>query len=226
MSSDRLQVMRGRTAPAFTPAPNTRPPTPEELGDQTAKADTRKYVGNVASGYNAKREQSEKWLHENAIIESMLSTLPRGTSILDVPVGTGRFFDIYRKFGFVVEGLDVSTDMLKEAEKNIRDDDQIVLGEGSVLNLPCRDKSFDVAIMCRLSRWLQPVDCMVAFRELQRVSKGGVIWTARVRDHPHARPYTIWEEALHKGWRISGDIGLPGDPSYRIICAEPDDVVA
>src|SRR3990167_5525647 len=76
-------------------------PNPELLKQSGAG----KYNGAIAKGYDAKREDSEKWKAEDRIMRGMLTDLPRGTSVLDVPVGTGRFIPFYEEFGFNVLGL-------------------------------------------------------------------------------------------------------------------------
>ena len=58
---------------------------------QVTQGGAEKYVGQVAQGYDAKREQSPKWQIEQRVIEDMLSDLPAESVVLDCPVGTGRF---------------------------------------------------------------------------------------------------------------------------------------
>lgn len=191
----------------------------------------RKYVGPVATGYDAKREDSLKWKLEQAIIEGYLADLPEGSWVLDCPVGTGRFLPFYQENKFVVRGLDLSEDMLREAETKIVDKMRVRLGLGDVRDLKneqqnpkfsvLADKSNDASIMCRLTRWLSPDDCVRAMAELQRVTRDRIIFTARVRNHPHARPYELFQSALN-GWHIAKDEGLAGDENYRVIMLRPE----
>jgi hypothetical protein len=55
---------------------------------------------------------------------------------------------------------------------------------------------------------------------MQRVARKRIIFTARVRDHPHARSYDMINGLLN-GWKITRDEGLPDDDAYRVIMLEP-----
>ena len=179
-----------------------------------------KYHGAVAKGYDAKRVKDEKWVCEQRIIEDMLSDLPPDSTILDCPVGTGRFIPFYQDKGFQILGMDLQEDMLREAARKA--DPKRARGElriGDVRATGLEDRSVDAAVMCRLSRWLSPDDCQVALRELQRVCRKRIIWTARVANHVHARSVELFEQALD-GWVITrNEAGYVLD--YRILMAEP-----
>lgn len=175
-----------------------------------------KYIGAVAAGYDAKRAQSRKWLAEQRIVESMLDGLPAGAWIVDCPVGTGRFLPLYAERKYQVWGCDKSLDMLAQAApkagRNVR------LTHADILRgLPINDKSVDCAVMVRLSRWLSKDECRAAMAELGRVARRRIIFTARVRNHVHARPYELF--ALD-GWHIVRDEEADG-PDYRVIAMEP-----
>lgn len=186
------------------------------FGDALLGAD--KYVGAVAQGYDAKRENSDKWKIEQRIVEDMLSDLPSGDWVLDVPCGTGRFFPFYEKKGLLVKALDLSEDMLRQASERMKDNVRL-LRTGDARDTQLQDKSVDAAVMVRLTRWLSPEDCQRTMCEMQRVSCKRIIWTARVANHPHARPLKLFEDVLD-GWHIVKN--LPGsDLDYRVLCAEP-----
>ena len=179
----------------------------------------RKYYGEVASGYDAKRENTPKWTTEQNIIENMLDDLPGGTKILDAPVGTGRFVDIAKEKDFFVFGVDASEAMISEASAKIGDDGRFSLRVGDVRDLAIFDDAIDVSMMIRLSRWLTPDDFVAALKELQRVTKDRIIFTSRVRNHPEARGYDLINSALD-GWVIFAD--EPGYvDDYRIIQLRP-----
>lgn len=175
----------------------------------------RKYRGDVATGYDAKRQDSPKWAEEQRIIEDMLSDMNAGDWIVDIPIGTGRFIPFYEEKGFCWRGFDVSVDMLQQAAAKVTNDKKAHLEEGDVRNIPLQDKSCNAAVMCRLTRWLSPADCQQAMRELQRISRERIIFTARVRNHQHARPYGLFTSVLD-GWQIHRDEEADG-PDYRII---------
>ncbi len=198
----------------------TDEPSPPKHKTQGGGA--RKYRGEVAKGYDAKRENRPKWIEENRIIGGWLSDLPPGTTVLDCPVGTGRFLRLFEESGFNVICMDASEDMLIKAHEIgsvVKND--YVIGDACDTKLP--DKIVDLVMMIRLTRWLSPEDCIRALKEMQRVAKKRVVFTARVR-HPSrpdlVRGYDIIEAALD-GWKITKDEGLPDDDAYRIIQLEP-----
>ncbi len=186
----------------------------------------RKYRGEVATGYDAKRESSPKWAAEQAIIEDMLSGLKTGIwtpefkpAVVDIPVGTGRFVPFYEKSNYCWHGFVVSVDMLKQAAGKTTNRQKARLDEGDVRSIPVPDNYCQAAIMCRLTRWLSPDDCQQAMRELQRIARERIVFTARVRNHPHARPYGLFTSVLD-GWQITRDEEADG-PDYRVIMLEP-----
>ena len=179
----------------------------------------RKYRGDVATGYDAKRENSPKWHNENRIISDMLSDVPSGSWIFDCPVGTGRFIPLYEEKGFLWRGMDVSEDMLAQSAAKVTDKKAAHLMVGDIRSTGLKDKSNNASIMCRLTRWLSPQDCQAAMRELQRITRDRIIFTARVHNHPHARPYGLFTSVLD-GWAITRDEEADG-PDYRVIMLEP-----
>jgi SAM-dependent methyltransferase len=93
------------------------------------------------------------------------------------------------------------------------------LESGNILQTGLPGKSVDCAINCRISPWLSQEECQQMMREMQRVCRKRIIWTARVANHPRMRPRELFENVLD-GWRISRD--LEGyEPEYRILMAEP-----
>jgi ubiquinone/menaquinone biosynthesis C-methylase UbiE len=188
-------------------------PTPVETNG------ARKFQGAIAEEYDKKREQSPKWTIEQAHIEDMLSDLPSGSIVFDCPCGTGRFFSFYHLRGLKFVGMDISPDMLMQAANRVVDPSMCDLMEGDIRATGGADKIVDASVMCRLTRWLSPDDCVLALKELQRITKSKIIFTARVRNHPHARTYALIESALD-GWKIARD-EAGADLDYRIIELRP-----
>lgn len=193
---------------------------------QQPQSGADKYHGAIAAGYDAKREQSPKWVLEQRIIENMLDDLPEGATVLDAPIGTGRFLPYYGRRRFHVYGMDISGDMLNQAASKVqtlagRTDfapASLNLGQGSVTDVPLPDNSVDAAVNVRITRWLSPDECQQMIREMQRVARKKIIWTARVANHKHARSLDLFETALD-GWRITrNEIGI--DMDYRCLLAE------
>jgi ubiquinone/menaquinone biosynthesis C-methylase UbiE len=180
----------------------------------------RKYVGDVAAGYDAKRENSAKWRTEQQLIESLIGEFPEGATVLDTPVGTGRFIPAYERKGLKWTGIDLSSDMLTEAGAKVTRPELAKLRTGDVTRLDeiTGEKSFDLAIMCRLTRWLSPAQRFTALGQLQRATRKGIVFTARIANHPHAYPMQDIEAALD-GWAIAGNLEC-ADPAYRVIVLE------
>lgn len=199
--------------PADAPAPGVPVPQPVAGG-------ARKYHGAVATGYDAKRQESPKWHEEDRLVREYLSDIPSGDWVLDCPIGTGRFIPFYEEKGFQVVGIDLSEDMLQEASKKITKPKQFRLQQGNALVLKRDPKSVDVAVMVRLTRWLTPEERDRALREMQVVARKRVVFTARVRNHPYAYPYEEIESSLMDGWTIARDEPA-GEENYRVIALEP-----
>src|SRR3990167_3957551 len=126
-------------------------PDPSEAGQGA-----RKYSGKVAQGYDQKREDSPKWQAEQAIIESMLDELPFGSWILDCPRGAGRVFEFFYEENFLLRASDASADMLRLAAQKVVDPMKARLAQADIRALPLDDKSVDVAVAVRITRWLSP----------------------------------------------------------------------
>ena len=158
------------------------------------------YFGDVATQYDAKRAGS-KWQGEQEAVRGLLGRLRETLgdySLLDIPVGTGRFLEFYREFGVAATGLDVSGDMLAEAEKKASAlACPIRLELGNVLDLRARAGGFDVALCIRLANWLD-ADCLAkALVELSRTARRFVVFGVRV--YPEAE--RSWPRALVQGLR-------------------------
>jgi len=175
-----------------------------------------KYTGQVASGYDAKREQSPKWTCEQRIIESWIDDMPEGSVILDAPCGTGRFFSAYERNKHLVLGLDISPDMIAQARVKITQPNLFKFGIGDVRSVPLENKQVDATINVRITRWLSPSDCVRMMKEMQRVSKDRIIITARVANHLHARTVELFQSALEEDWSIvRNEVGYVMD--YRVL---------
>lgn len=208
-----------------------------EYYDASPKANL-KYIGAVASGYDAKRMDDPKWQAEQEIIESMLSEYPQGTWILDAPCGTGRWLDICKAKGFIYRGLDISEDMIKQAAAKLGNQTPIArfnqpdgsavevpqfsIAQGNVLSTGIPDKAADVAVNCRITRWLSPQECQQMFTEMQRVARRAIIMTARVADHQHMRPLQMFEAVMSPDWRLADSVA-GYQPQYRVFRFRHDD---
>lgn len=121
------------------------------------------YVGTKAKNYELKRRSASKWKAEQKVVESLLS---KGTgTVLDIPVGAGRFLDVCSASGRGLIGMDVSEDMMQVARLK-----GIVCRHGNVLNIPLADKAVQTVVCLRLLNWLQGNAVEEAVIELRRVA--------------------------------------------------------
>lgn len=110
------------------------------------------YTGGTAIDYEASRIHKSQWRMEEEVLSTMLDhALPHGGRVLDVPIGTGRFLELYKNRGLAVTGLDVSADMMAQAEDEARRlgmDAQISLGDATAL--PDLGDSVSLVVCIRL----------------------------------------------------------------------------
>lgn len=125
------------------------------------------YTGVKAKSYERTR-QGGFWDREQAAMTRVLATVPHGATLLDVPVGTGRFLPLYAERSLKVVGVDKSEDMLAEARKKSRD---AVLQTGDLFDLVFPPGHFDYAVCVRLLNWLETDELPPAFSELGRVAR-------------------------------------------------------
>ena len=140
------------------------------------------YIGDKAETYDSKRTSSKKWRHEQNVVHRVLRSLPHGCTLIDVPVGTGRFIELYRELGIVASGVDISNDMIARAtEKAETLGFEIDLHQGSIFEIPAANRSFDCALCIRLLNWLNLADVELALRELSRVSNKFIVVGVRMK---------------------------------------------
>ena len=84
-------------------------------------------------------------------------------NILDIGCGTGRYGKSLADKGFLVVGIDRSSDQLEQAKKII----QTV--QGNATSLPFSNNSFDVCTMILMLHHLSTADRLIAFSEVNRV---------------------------------------------------------
>lgn len=177
-----------------------------------------------AEQYEAKRADSNKWREENTGVEKMLPTGIK--TVLDVPVGTGRFYYLYNRRGIEATGIDSSLAMLKEAAKKGMTD----LKQGDIRNLKFKDKVFNAAVCVRLFPWFEPKEVRHSLKELARVAdvliigirtkegeafcKNGALW-----NHSHTE-FLNWVDYIEYKIEDNFPCGNGGNVIYRLIPCE------
>ena len=178
-----------------------------------------RYFGEKALRYETKRMGTAKWMGEDRKVKEFLDDLPQGTSILDVPCGTGRFFPFYHERGFKALGIDISPDMLITARK--RTGDNIKVKAGSIFKIETSEV-FDAVLCIRFLNLIEAEDFRRALAEMQRLAKYRIIFTVRIKQknptaHYHS-PHRLMltKESLLPGWKIGRNEPVH-EEDYRLI---------
>ena len=104
-------------------------------------------------------------------IELCLEQLKGGKSVLEVGFGSGVSFLNLSQLYQEIHGLDLTADMRQVSEMFANLGIQTELRNGSVLELPYPDQSFDAVLLISILEHLQPEEQRLAFREIWRVLK-------------------------------------------------------
>ena len=141
-----------------------------------------KYLGEAAKSYDAQRTGLAKWQREQDAVEQLLAQVPHGASLLDVPVGTGRFFP-YFLLPAITEVAGIQT-LARHAgggacQGRPRPGLAAELAEGSIFALPFPAGHFDAVVSIRMLNWFEAADMARAVAELARVSKRHVALSIR-----------------------------------------------
>ena len=137
---------------------------------------TTRYTGPVAQQYDARRAGTAKWQKEQDLVERILSQFPPGSSVVDIPVGTGRFLPVYRQLGITATGLDVSADMLARARERCGN---AALRLSDIRRIDASDGEYDAAVCVRFLNWVDAAALTAAIGELARVSRHHVVLSVR-----------------------------------------------
>lgn len=139
-----------------------------------------RYTGETARTYDQTRHTKQLWIDEIRTLDEFLKntyvSLGGGT-ILDIPLGTGRFLDLYKKYPVKIIGIDVSEDMMKQAKAK---DPSIDARIGDILDIDLKDKSVEVSVCIRLLNLIDEDEMIQALCELSRVTKYEIIISMRL----------------------------------------------
>jgi ubiquinone/menaquinone biosynthesis C-methylase UbiE len=130
-----------------------------------------------------------------------------GRRMLDIASGTGHFAQAAFDRGAVVEGLDISADMVALASRRFPD---VPFKLGSAESLPYADASFDAVTCCFGLLHMERPEAVIA--EIYRILSPGGRFT-----------YTTWQDGAHGGRMMemmikvfqkhgNMDVGLPPAP--------------
>ena len=106
--------------------------------------------------------------------------------LLDTGCGTGNYIAAVKDRLASCVGLDPNMGMIKQARTKLGVDPLVTLQEGSVLEIPFPDSSFDVVIMTQVLHHLTPDTHAMALSEIVRVLRpGGTFWISTQTPHQH-----------------------------------------
>ena len=140
------------------------------------------YKDDVAEQYDTVRKRSPRWNREIEIVCDAVSRFEEGTTVLDVAFGTGRFLHCYVEQNHPAIGVDISSDMLREARANVGPADAasaMLLGDAE--KLPLANLSVDYLVCMRLLNWVPMAVLSRMVSEFQRVARRGLVLEIKVR---------------------------------------------
>lgn len=161
-----------------------------------------KYDVVAARGYDETRAQETHWAKEDSFVSAYFWD-KRIDHLLDIPVGTGRFFRHYRLVRQLT-GVDISDAMLVEAGKKVPllpPGVRASLEQGDVFALRFADQSFDTVLVSRLFHLLPPEMLNQVARELCRVGRLIVAQTYASAPSFHRPPQNQLRRTLGKCYR-------------------------
>ncbi len=100
---------------------------------------------------------------------------PRGARVLDVGTGGGDMPLAFARYGWQSVGVDLNPDVLLIAWRASAYQPLVEIVEGDARALPFEDGAFDVAHCSLLVHHLEPAEVVRALRELNRVTRRGVV---------------------------------------------------
>lgn len=145
---------------------------------------TKKYRGRKAETYDEIRQKQRRWKIENETIDGMLRRLAPG-SVLDCPVGTGRFMKTYANLSVgAVIGVDASEEMLKLARKKVPRKMaaycELKLVVGDARRIEAEDRFYDVAVCVRFLDLIEEEAMRAVMKEMMRVARRAIVLTIRL----------------------------------------------
>jgi SAM-dependent methyltransferase len=144
------------------------------------------YARRCAENYESHRK-NRRWEIEERVFGKLISQLaPK--SVLDCPVGTGRWFPHYRAAGAAVTGVDLSEHMLQQAATAAAALDHVSLKQADVLDssqATALGRDHDLIVCTRFVHWLREADIGTLAANFAATGSRKLLLGARVtRDEP------------------------------------------
>lgn len=151
------------------------------------------YAGENARTYDKDRSSSRRWQFQHSALQQYLQQLPLDSfTVIDAPVGTGRFFSLYNEDDRIssVMGLDYSEDMLTEARK-IKCE-KVSLLKHDLINTPITTE-YDILVMVRFLNLITTEQVIQTLENTLPKISFGAMFTLRVgtdKDFSYGKIYT------------------------------------
>ena len=103
--------------------------------------------------------------------------------VLDLPVGTGRFFETYFGNGAAVVGVDISQNMLEEAAAKVPRGGKVELRRADVLSLGHSSElgtGYDLIVCMRFIYWLRPHELAIMLRAFKATGAPLIVASTKV----------------------------------------------
>ena len=96
-------------------------------------------------------------------------------SVLDVGTGSGDMPIAFARNGWTVTAVDTHANVLRIVRRSTAGEPRIRVVEADARSMPFEDGTFDVAHSSLLMHHLDPLDAVIALREMRRVARYGVV---------------------------------------------------
>jgi len=132
------------------------------------------YFGERALTYVKDRQEDERWVREEQVLSELLRSQGEELRVLDMPAGTGRFFNTLNEIGATTVAIDISRDMLRQARQSA----ELHSYSADFSVRPAHktglaESSFDLVVCMRFFGMLSPNYASKVIKELARVIKPG-----------------------------------------------------
>ncbi len=136
----------------------------------SGKGRTIKQAKNYEKKFISGSEKKRLNKFERAFARNIFELVGSDSHIVDIPCGSGRFFEIFSKAKKLTM-VDYSINMLKVCEERFKSPENVRLIEADILSLPLPDNSADLCFCMRLFHHMKNERVRLdALKELARVS--------------------------------------------------------
>lgn len=138
------------------------------MDDGTRRRLAQKYDGERAGAYTERRNTATWQAEQETVAELLAALVAAGAvdSVLDVPVGTGRFLPLYAAHDLPVLGVDVSAAMLAVAREQVADPDRVTLRQGDIFELDAAGFDPSLVVCFRFVNWLPHEEVAAAMAQV------------------------------------------------------------